>query len=232
MAGKAATTLTNENISDTFYGVLHAGGQSIPPTGQSQIYDGYGTPTALKLGADCNGATICGTLSATSLSLQTPISSNLLPVITPSVSGSYTGYVTGLTVTNNGIVTNVTAISALPSTLPYKAYANVNYNGVYNATATQGTNFTIVGSNIQSITWVKRGLYRAAFSSSMSNTNYIPIIQNVTSPLSGEYPLTAAKSGENSMIVGFKGLNFFEFTCHTDDGDRAENMQGCGILVI
>ena len=75
MAGIAATNITNVNISDTFYGLLHAGGQNIPPTGQSQIYDGYGTPTALKLGANCNGATICGTVTCNTLSaddLSTP----------------------------------------------------------------------------------------------------------------------------------------------------------------
>jgi hypothetical protein len=97
MAGIAATNITNVNISDTFYGLLHAGGQNIPPTGQSQIYDGYGTPTALKLGANCNGATICGPLSATSVSFAQKLSAstdfdiyNLLSVIQPVGSVLFT----------------------------------------------------------------------------------------------------------------------------------------------
>jgi hypothetical protein len=51
------------NISETFNGLLHAFGSPIPLVGQQLIYDGYGTPSALRLGANCNGATICGTLS-------------------------------------------------------------------------------------------------------------------------------------------------------------------------
>jgi hypothetical protein len=51
------------NISETFNGLLHAFGSPIPLAGQQLIYDGYGTPSALRLGANCNGATICGTLS-------------------------------------------------------------------------------------------------------------------------------------------------------------------------
>ena len=97
MAGIAATNITNVNISDTFYGLLQAGGQNIPPTGQSQIYDGFGTPTALKLGANCNGATICGPLSATSVSFAQKLSAstdfdiyNLLSVIQPVGSVLFT----------------------------------------------------------------------------------------------------------------------------------------------
>jgi len=232
MAGLAATNITNVNISDTFYGLLHAGGQSIPPTGQSQIFDGYGTPTALKLGANCNGATICGPLSATSLSLQTPISSNLLPIVTPSVTGTYSGYITGLSITNNGIVTSVSAIPTLPALSPFKAYANINLNIPYDRTSNQGTSFTIVGSNISSVLWIKRGLYRVTFTTPMSNTNYIVLLQNATSPLSGQYPTTAAKSGENALILGYKNNNFFEFVCWTDDGDTAENIQSFGVVVV
>lgn len=67
MPAQAATNLETVNISNTYYGLLHAGGVPIPSTGQPLIRDGSGTPTALRLGANCNGATICGTLSATTL---------------------------------------------------------------------------------------------------------------------------------------------------------------------
>lgn len=233
MPGTPATVLTNVNISDTFYGVLHAGGQNIAATGQAQIYDGNGGTTSLKLGIDCNGATICGglsatTLSATNLSLSTPILSSILPNVTPNPAGTYTGYLTGISVTSKGIVTGVSATSILP----YRARAAVNLNIPYNRTANQGSDFAIVGSNIQTITWVKTGLYRAFFAVSMPDTNYIPFVQNVVPTLSGAYPVSTADAGENSMIVGFKGLNFFEFVCWSDDNDRAENMTACGILVI
>lgn len=67
MPATPATNLETTNISDTYYGLLHAGGVPIPSTGQHLIRDGSGTPTAIRLGANCNGATICGTLSATKI---------------------------------------------------------------------------------------------------------------------------------------------------------------------
>lgn len=100
MAGKAATNLTNFNINETYYGVLHAGGQNLPATGQAQIFDGYGTNSAIKIGANCNGVTVCGPLSASSLSLATPLSAstefdilNLLNVLHPigSIIFTYNG---------------------------------------------------------------------------------------------------------------------------------------------
>lgn len=231
MPATPATNLQNLNICDTYYGVLHAGGVPIPSTGQAQIYDGNGTTTALKLGANCNGATICGTLSATSLQLQNKLTTDLLPVITPSVSGVYTGYVTGLTVNQNGLVTNVVTTSALSVPSPFKAYANVVLSIPYNDTTNQGTNFTIVGNNIQSVTWIKTGLYRVAFTTPMTNTNYIVMLQNATTPLSGQYPDTAARSGEDVLVLGFKNTNFFEFSCTQTDGGKY-NLQAFGLLVI
>ena len=238
MPGQVATTLTNVNISDTFYGVLHAGGQPIPATGQAQIYDGNGGVAALKLGVNCNGATICGglsatSLSATSLSLTTPILSSILPNVTPSPAGTYTGYLTSINVTSKGIVTGVSTASTI--TLPYKAYAAVNFNGTYNSTANQGSspaNFTIADNsyNIAQILWVNTGLYRVTFTTPMTNTNYVPIVQNVSPALSGTLP-SLIGTVDNVMCIGFKGLNFFEFVCY-DDGAGAQNMIGCGILVI
>jgi hypothetical protein len=90
MPGTFQTNLANVNISDTYYGVLHAGGQNLPPTGQAQIYDGYGTLAAIRVGANCNGVTICGPLSATSLTTTSKLSAstqfdifNLLNVLHP-----------------------------------------------------------------------------------------------------------------------------------------------------
>lgn len=97
MAGTAATNLANVNISETYYGVLHAGGQNLPPSGQAQIYDGYGTPTAIRVGANCNGVTICGPLIADSLTTTSGLSAstqfdifNLLNVLHPVGSVIFT----------------------------------------------------------------------------------------------------------------------------------------------
>lgn len=60
-------SLRNTNISDTYLGVLHSFGNALPGTGQQDIYDGIGNKSSLKLGRNCNGATICGTLSCDNL---------------------------------------------------------------------------------------------------------------------------------------------------------------------
>jgi len=173
MPGLEATNLTNFNVSDTFYGVLHAGGQNMTPSGQSQIYDGIGTPTALRLGTNCNGATICGTLSATSLSLGTPILSSTLPSV-PNVEGTYTGYLTSVSVTDKGIVTGVATTQTIP--LPYKGQAFISFNGTYNRNANQGSrasNVTLVGNNIVQLIWQKPGFYRVAYTTPKPDTSYL-----------------------------------------------------------
>jgi len=66
------------NISETFNGLLHAFGSPLPlDSTQALIYDGYGTPSALKLGSNCNGATICGTLSCSTLSCENVVSNSI-----------------------------------------------------------------------------------------------------------------------------------------------------------
>lgn len=66
--------LTNTNISDTYKGLLHSFGIPLPATGQVDMYDGVGTKSALKLGAECNGATVCGTLTCGNLVLTGNVS--------------------------------------------------------------------------------------------------------------------------------------------------------------
>jgi hypothetical protein len=56
-------TLTDQYVSDTYTGILHSEAV-LPETGQSTIYDGDGNTSSLKLGRACNGATICGKLTA------------------------------------------------------------------------------------------------------------------------------------------------------------------------
>ena len=50
--------LTDQNIDDTFAGLLHAQGTQLPTANQVDLYDGVGNKSALKLGRENNGATI------------------------------------------------------------------------------------------------------------------------------------------------------------------------------
>jgi hypothetical protein len=66
----SSRTLTNTNVSNTYLGVIHARGAQLPPTGQERLFDGFGNRTSLSIGRDCNGATVCGNLSADSIQTQ------------------------------------------------------------------------------------------------------------------------------------------------------------------
>jgi len=61
----ATTSLTNTNISDTYPGVLHAKGEPIPASGLQYVYDGFGNPSALKIGRA--GVEVSGTFSVDKL---------------------------------------------------------------------------------------------------------------------------------------------------------------------
>lgn len=58
-------SLTDQDISATYKGLIHAQGTTLPIIGQTRLYDGDGTVTALSLGANSNGATIYGGLTVT-----------------------------------------------------------------------------------------------------------------------------------------------------------------------
>lgn len=81
----SSNALTNTTISKTYVGVLHSRGSQLPASGQRDIFDGIGQRSALKLGRDCNGATICGPLSATEiLSNNVKVgNTNIIDVIYP-----------------------------------------------------------------------------------------------------------------------------------------------------
>jgi hypothetical protein len=54
------SSLTNKNISDTYLGVLHAQGETLPANFQREIYDGAGQQSALSLGRKEKGITVTG----------------------------------------------------------------------------------------------------------------------------------------------------------------------------
>ena len=68
----ASTTLTNTKIKETYVGVLHSNGAVLPSTGQQDIYDGGGNKSSIKIGRACNGVTICGPLSCSSIAIGNP----------------------------------------------------------------------------------------------------------------------------------------------------------------
>jgi hypothetical protein len=86
----ASKTLTNTKISVTYAGVLHSAGVPLPSTGLEHVYDGIGNKTSIQIGRDCSGMTVCGPLSATSISTSSSLSANqintktLLDVLHPT----------------------------------------------------------------------------------------------------------------------------------------------------
>jgi len=60
----ASIKLTQTKISDTYAGVLHANGSSLPAVGQSIVYDGLGNTSAISIGRKGNGLSITGGLSS------------------------------------------------------------------------------------------------------------------------------------------------------------------------
>ena len=54
------TNLTDQNIDQTYAGLLHAQGTALPAGMQVELYDGVGNKTALKVGRENQGITIFG----------------------------------------------------------------------------------------------------------------------------------------------------------------------------
>jgi hypothetical protein len=126
------TTLTDQNISDTYKGILHAQGTQIAASTQVLIYDGEGNATSLRVGRSGEGVTISGVMSSSSLIvngiiypttdgsagnlLQTdgagtlsfsPFLSSTLPTLTPSPANTYQS-ISSISVDSKGRVTQIT----------------------------------------------------------------------------------------------------------------------------
>lgn len=129
-------TLTDQNISNTYLGVLHAQGEELPAVGQVLIYDGEGNATAISLGRQNHGISIHGGVSCSALSaanivypttdgtngqfLQTNGAGRLsfnslagsdLPTLAPSPANTYYN-LSSITVDNKGRVTQVVTAPA------------------------------------------------------------------------------------------------------------------------
>lgn len=58
-------SLTDQDISATYKGLIHSQGLPIPSIGQTRLYDGNGSATAVSIGVNNNGATVRGALTVT-----------------------------------------------------------------------------------------------------------------------------------------------------------------------
>ena len=183
-----------------------------------------------------------------SIKISEKLPSDNIPLLTPSPAGTYSGIITKIIVNPNGLVTSVEALSAteeedtpppsgsggtITDLFPngsIMASARVTITIPFNSINDQGSNFLIKGSNIASVVWIKKGLYRVTFTTPFPDSNYKIFLQNEASGASGEYPPTDQRPGENNMIVGYKSPAFFEFVSRDDAG--YENMETVNILVV
>lgn len=141
----ATITLTDQNISNTYTGVIHSQGEIMPSFGLVLLYDGGGNASSLRLGRYGEGATIHGPLSCsafTSNGISYPIidgtpsqfiktngsgtltfgniSNTDLPDLVPNPASTYEG-ISAITVDTKGRVTNVKVSGG----------GSFNYSGVY-----------------------------------------------------------------------------------------------------
>jgi hypothetical protein len=252
-------SLDEQYISETFKGILHSSGTELPTEGQADIYDGNGNKTALKVGRSGKGLTVDSKLTVDLLDYPTEQSPtgkgvviqplpNKLSIVeklppeyledtNPSSAGTYTGYIKKLTVSSKGLVTEVEADNfeqqqiVLPSETFAKAYAECRYILEYQKGNNQGNNFTIVGHNVSSILWLNKGMYRVTFTNPMNTSNYCVMLTNgVVATSVGT--ITRSGSHENSICVGHKEPNFFEFWGWSDEEDSPENISSLNIVVF
>jgi hypothetical protein len=112
-------TLQGKLISQSYTGILHSD-QELPSSGKSQIYDGLGNESSLKVGRSGNGATVSGQLSANSLKIG---EQNY-----PSTSGEVGAIVIQETSNSLGYTTTIST-SQLPnlSPNPEDRYNSIDY---------------------------------------------------------------------------------------------------------
>lgn len=79
------SSLDDQNISDTFRGLLHAQGTQLPSSGKVSIFDGQGQETSLSLGVSGQGAGVTGVLACDIIECET-IQSNTVACSGPATA--------------------------------------------------------------------------------------------------------------------------------------------------
>lgn len=133
-----ATDLTNINISDSYKGLIHANGASLPaPSIQQPLYDGSGQKSSLSIGVEGVGASISGPLS---------VSGQLSAgAFTYPASPVTDGYV--LTQVNSTTLA-LTSVSNILRTVP--RVADGTYNNVQSITVANGLiTAVLTGTNVR-----------------------------------------------------------------------------------
>ena len=161
-----ATDLTNINISDSYKGLIHANGASLPaPSIQQPLYDGSGQKSSISLGVAGVGASVSGPLS---------ISGQLSAgVFTYPASPATNGYVLAQINSNTIALTGILDIlqSASSSYVADGTYNNVQNITVKNGLITSVTTTTAVRTFFCDLETFNATALSAAAGVSLSNTN-------------------------------------------------------------
>lgn len=62
--------LTDQFIADSYAGIIHTSNVPVSQSNSTQVYDGKGNKTSMKIGAEGNGASFSGTVSVDELSID------------------------------------------------------------------------------------------------------------------------------------------------------------------
>lgn len=82
-------SLTDTNINETYVGLLHAQGATMPLLGQVRLYDGSGKQSSIAVGINSNGMTVSGLLSADTVT--TPVV-NAVAVNSPTTAKAWVNF--------------------------------------------------------------------------------------------------------------------------------------------
>jgi hypothetical protein len=156
----ASQTLTDQTVSSTYQGVLHANGEALPLTDVAAVYDGSGQASALSLGLSSQGASIAGGFSCSGQLTA----GEIRYTTTDSVSGANFPLVSdGNATAVFGQMTSDALIDLSPS--PAGAYGSIQYMAVNS----KGLVTSVVGGPETATAWVTFEGADKAFSYTINN---------------------------------------------------------------
>lgn len=176
----ASQTLQDQQVLDTYQGVLHANGQALPETDTAVIYDGSGQASALSVGLAGSSVAVAGGFSCSNqltagdirytttdsvsganfplvsngnaTAVFGQMTSNALLDLSPSPAGNY-GSIQYMTVNSKGLVTNVVGGPATATAWVTFEGKDTAFSYVINNLVVQCTSFghTLAAGNIITI---------------------------------------------------------------------------------